>query len=196
MIEYVPKVYSVPPKLMEIQTAWGGLESILEDITTRFCPNRGTALEFGVEYAYSTIALSNFFDMVIGVDHFMGDGHAGLVPSDFDLYKETKEKVKKYGNISIVRDSWQHWSKFVNSCENEIYHKLQYDLIHIDIYHTFEETYACGSWSVRHSPCVLFHDTESWPEVKPAVAKIAEENNKIFYNFPKYNGLGILVDHE
>jgi hypothetical protein len=69
----------------------------------------------------------------------------------------------------------------------------QYDLIHVDIVHTFEDTLACGRWAADHAPVVLFHDTESFSEVKRAVAAIAEDTGKTFYNYPHCYGLGIVA---
>ena len=86
--------------------------------------------------------------------------------------------------IEIVKMGYEEWIK-----END----SNWDLIHIDIQHTFEDTYACGKWAASHSPCVLFHDTQSYPEVKRAVAQIAEEEGLEFYEYPKFFGLGILV---
>jgi hypothetical protein len=68
-----------------------------------------------------------------------------------------------------------------------------YDFIHVDIVHTFADTFACGLWSANHAKCVAFHDTESFPAVKRAVADIARQTGKTFYNFVESNGLGILI---
>ena len=70
----------------------------------------------------------------------------------------------------------------------------RYDLIHIDMIHNFDVTYDAGKWAVQHSDCVIFHDTVSFPnEVARACEQLAEEYNLYFYNYPKSNGLGILV---
>jgi hypothetical protein len=68
-----------------------------------------------------------------------------------------------------------------------------YDLIHVDIVHTYADTFTCGLWSAQHAPCVLFHDTVSFRAVRRAVSAIAHLTGKRFYNFEESNGLGILV---
>ena len=69
----------------------------------------------------------------------------------------------------------------------------QYDFAHVDIVHNYEETFECGLWAVKHSKCCIFHDTESFPEVKKAVYDIAKAANKTAYNYPHHYGLGIIV---
>jgi hypothetical protein len=69
----------------------------------------------------------------------------------------------------------------------------RYDLIHVDIVHTFADTFACGLWSAQHASCVIFHDTESFSAVRRAVIEIARHTGRRFYNFKESNGLGILV---
>jgi hypothetical protein len=66
-------------------------------------------------------------------------------------------------------------------------------MIHVDIVHTFEDTYKVGKWAVQHAPVVIFHDTESFLDVKMAVAAVAEEADRAFYNYTPCHGLGILV---
>ena len=41
--------------------------------------------------------------------------------------------------------------------------QTNHDLIHIDIFHDYANTYEAGRWAVDHSNVVLFHDTESFP---------------------------------
>jgi hypothetical protein len=84
----------------------------------------------------------------------------------------------------LVRSDFRDWIKQDNS---------SYDLIHVDIVHTYADTFACGLWGAVHSQCTLFHDTESFPAVKRAVIEISRRTGKRFHNFPESNGLGILV---
>jgi hypothetical protein len=83
-----------------------------------------------------------------------------------------------------VRSNYQSWIGRDDS---------HYDLIHVDIIHTYADTFTCGLWSAMHSSCVLFHDTESFPAVKRAVIDIARKSGKTFYNFKESYGLGILI---
>lgn len=178
---YVPKRRVLPARVLHVNTAWKGIESILSDLITRFGIGSSRCLEFGVEHGYSTAALSCFFDTVTGVDTFIGDKHTR---NRNDLYAETAERLTDFQNIQLVRTDYRDWIVQDDSL---------YDLVHVDIVHTYVDTFACGLWSAMHSQCVIFHDTESFPAVKRAVSDIARRTGKRFYNFEESYGLGILV---
>jgi hypothetical protein len=178
---YAPNAFVEPDKLIEITSAWKGLEMIIEDIIRRFDIGRESCIEFGVEFGYSTVALSNYFKRVIGIDIFIGDEH-----TDFkgDHYEKTKASLKAFNNITLVKTDYKDW---INT-DTEIY-----DFSHVDIVHTFEDTFKCGLWAAQHSKCTIFHDTESFLEVKKAVYEIAKVTGKRVFNYPHHNGLGIIV---
>lgn len=202
---YVPERRQMPPRFVPVTSAWKGIESVLADLIAKFGIGRGRCLEFGVEQGYSTAALSCFFDSVTGVDTFVGDIHT---TDHRDMYEETTNRLSAFENIQLVRSDYRDWIAKDNSF---------YDLIHVDIVHTYADTFACGLWSANHSKCVIFHDTESFPTVKRAAISIARDpspalaaisrglavkravidiaraTNKKFYNFKECNGLGILV---
>jgi hypothetical protein len=178
---YVPETRQLPPRILPVVTAWKGIESILGDIIRKFDLGTHRCLEFGVEYGYSTAALSSFFDSVTGVDIFVGDAHT---QDHRDLFLETSNRLAPFDNIQLVRSDYRDWL---------IEDKSFYDLIHVDIVHTYIDTFTCGLWSAHHAKCVLFHDTESFPAVKRAVIDISRKTGKHFYNFTESNGLGILV---
>jgi hypothetical protein len=181
ILPYEPEHRQLPLRTVDVFSAWKGIESILGDLIARF--NIGTArcLEFGVEHGYSTAALSCFFDSVTGVDTFLGDKHTA---DSRDHYDSTLSRLSNFDNIHLVRSDYQSW---IGRDESH------YDLIHVDIIHTYADTFACGLWSAMHSPCVLFHDTESFPAVKRAVMDIARKSGRTFYNFKESYGLGILI---
>jgi hypothetical protein len=181
IVPYVPTNFVALTKLARVESAWVGLDRILSDIVVRFNIPPLSALEFGVEFGYSTSALANIFESVQGVDTFAGDGHAGFRA---DHFRETSERLKEWPNICLHQARYQEWIDIDDS---------QYNLIHIDIVHTYEDTFACGRWAISRAPCVLFHDTESFPEVKRAVRDIAEDNGALFYNYEPCHGLGILT---
>jgi hypothetical protein len=181
VLPYVPNYRRLPPRVLPVESAWKGIESILSDLITRFNIGTSKCLEFGVERGYSTAALSSFFDSVTGVDTFLGDKHTR---NSQDLYEETKNRLAPFDNIQIIRNDYRDWT----SADNGLY-----DLIHVDIIHTYVDTFACGLWSAKHSQCVIFHDTESFRTVKRAVIDIARESDKTFYNFSESFGLGILI---
>jgi hypothetical protein len=178
---YIPHTTFKPLHLIDVPSAWRGLESIMLDILNRFGVPREAALEFGVDWGYSTVALSNFFKQVIGVDHFQGDVHAGSRDNSFE--QKVRTALLPYPNISLITSSVDDFIRDNNN---------RYNLIHIDIVHNYEPTYQCGLWAANHADIVLFHDTESFPDVKRAVGDIAKATNLRFYNYPFCNGLGIL----
>jgi hypothetical protein len=180
VLPYVPQHRQLPPRVLPVATAWKGIESVLGDLIQRFGIGTQRCLEFGVEHGYSTAALSCFFDTVTGVDTFMGDKHSRIR----DLFAETSDRLSCFKNIQLVRSDYCDWTAKDDSF---------YDLIHVDIVHTYIDTFTCGLWSARHAQCVLFHDTQSFPAVKRAVIDISRQTGKHFYNFRESNGLGILI---
>lgn len=181
ILPYVPRQRQPPPRVLSPPTAWQGIESILGDLIERFRLRNGSCLEFGVEYGYSTVALSSFFESVTGVDTFHGDRHT---ENKSDIFAFTKKRLSIYKNIHLVRTDYRDWIAQDDR---------SYDLIHVDIVHTYIDTFRCGLWSALHAPCVLFHDTLSYPAVKRAVLDIARQTGKQFHNFEESYGLGIVI---
>lgn len=192
MQEYIPSFLKPLPRPMDqsdcpFPSAWAGLEQILPALLADFEVAGGTALEFGVQHGFSTAALANYFNCVVGVDTFAGDQHAGFGDPAATL-AATKARLKEFSNVTLIRSDYQSfWGPL-----GKFSRGANYDLVHVDIVHTFAETYECGELAVRHSDCVIFHDTISFPEVQRAVAQLATESGRTFFNFPKYYGLGIL----
>jgi hypothetical protein len=181
ILPYVPNRRQTPARTLPVVSAWDGIQDILADLIERFQVDTSRCLEFGVEFGFSTVALSSFFDSVTGVDTFQGDRHT--VNKD-DIYNETRARLAPYSNIQLVRSDYRDFIKQEHGT---------YGLIHVDIIHTFADTFACGLWSARHSQCTIFHDTESFPQVKQAVREVARETGKKFYNFEQNFGLGIVA---
>jgi hypothetical protein len=151
IIPYIPAHRKMPARYLDHASGWAGIESILPELIERFQIKTDRCLEFGVESGYSAVALSSYFGSVTGVDTFLGDRHTGI---DKDLYEETVSRLAPYDNIKLVRSDYRDYIQQDTSF---------YGLIHVDIIHTFADTLACGEWSVRHSRCTLFHDTQSYP---------------------------------
>ena len=178
----MPKKFVTPERLIKSKSqAWIGLEKIILDIVEFSKIRQDSALEFGVEYGYSTAVLANYFETVTGVDIFTGDDHAGRHD---DIYGLTKNNLKDFKNIELIKSDYKDYISSIDQ---------HFDMIHVDIIHTYEDTYACGLWGAQHSNCTIFHDTQSFPEVKRAVAHIAKKTNKKFYNYRKCHGLGIII---
>lgn len=178
---YIPSKKTKPEKMLEVVTAWEGLELIIEDILDRFNIGRENCIEFGVEFGYSSVVFSNYFKKVNGIDIFIGDEHTDYKG---DHYEKTKASLAEYSNIELFKSDYKDWIKK---------DKTMYDFSHVDIVHNYKETYECGLWAAQHSNCTVFHDTESFPEVRRAVIDIAKATNKKVYNYPYHNGLGIIV---
>lgn len=183
MFRYEPKKYVDLPRLAEqpVPSAWKGLDRILTDVVERFQIPCHKALEFGVQWGFSTSALANIFDKVVGVDNFVGDKHAGFGGISLS---DAENRLAPWSNIHLFRQNYQDWIKFDTN---------DYDLIHIDIIHTYEDTFALGCWAVNHAKLVIFHDTESFPEVKRAVSDLATLTGREFHNYDQSYGLGILA---
>ncbi len=178
--QYHPLFYETP-EVLAINSAWKGLETIIKSIIKRFGIKEKTALEFGVEYGFSTSCLAFYFDNVIGVDTFEGDEHSGKKNDHLEF---TRFLLSDYKNIQLIKSDFREFIK--KETRN-------FDLIHIDIVHTYKETFDCGAWAVHHGNIIIFHDTESYQEVKRAVSDLAEKYDMDFYNYPYNFGLGILI---
>ena len=178
--DYNPKKLEQPEKILDKISAWEGLEKVIADIIRQSKCGTEKCLEFGVEYGYSAVVFSNYFDQVTGVDIFTGDEHT--VNRD-DIYDEVKASLASYKNIKLIRADYRD---FIDKNTDT------YNFIHVDIVHTYEDTFRCGLWSAQHAKCVIFHDTESFPDVKRAVRDIARQTGKTFYNYPHFWGLGIV----
>lgn len=183
-IKYIPENREWPRLATQHPSAWGNIPTILNDIIKRFGLDTNCAIEFGVEYGYSTSALANYFKNVIGVDVFTGDLHAGFKGDIFDV---TKDYLKDYDNINLIKQSYQD---FIKDPSNN----KKYDLAHVDIVHTYEDTYSCGEWCLKNSKAVIFHDTLSFYDVYKACSDLAKNYELDFYNYEESHGLGILIN--
>ena len=183
MIDYIPKLKGMPV-LFGKPTAWGNIATIIPDIIERFDLGHKVALEFGTATGYSASALSNYFNWVLTLDIFEG---INWTESDKDAqgnFEQVQRNLEPFDNITVVK---QDYKDFIKDYQG------QFDLIHIDIEHTYSETYRAGEWAVHHSDCVIFHDTEQFKEVMDAVTDLSVKYGFEFYNYKESNGLGILI---
>jgi len=168
-------------KLLEVDSAWKGLELYLPSILESFQVKPNCALEFGVDTGYSTFILSQLFGKVTGVDTFTSDVHTGHNQGE-QFYQVIKDRFKNT-NVAIVR---MDFHDFIKNCD------CKYDLIHIDIVHTYKETFDCAEWAIRHSNVVILHDTCSYPEINKVCEDLSVKYGTGFYNIQEYYGLGIV----
>ena len=181
MIAYNPEKRNDQLNLVDVTSAWRGIEQIIPSIMKDFNIQGNKALEFGVDYGYSTAVLANYFSAVTGVDIFTGGQHG---PRGDDLFETVLNTLKPYPNIALFKQDYKDYIQHDKEC---------YDMIHIDIIHEFNPTYECAEWSLNHSNVVILHDTESFSEVKDACNKLEEESRCIFYNVSEYHGVGVLI---
>ena len=98
LIEYKPIKKTIPEKTIQTTTAWKGLELIIEDILDQFNIDRGSCIEFGVEFGFSAVVFSNYFKKVTGVDIFIGDEHTTFKGDHYDI---TKKSLTEFENIKL-----------------------------------------------------------------------------------------------
>ena len=185
--KYEPyRLEEVPKKpLPSVPTSWNGLEKILPDLIERSGIEANLALEFGVWHGYSTAALANNFKRVIGVDTFEGDVIKGT--EDTPMFYTTSKTLEPWPNIGLLKSRFQDYMRWDGG------NTVRPDLIHIDIVHTYEDTFACGVLALNICDMVIFHDTESFPEVKRACCDLTRLHNFSFRNYYECHGLGILT---
>jgi len=183
ILNYVPSDFDYTIEPLPVPSAWVGLEKIIRPMLTDFDIKPNKAIEFGVDWGYSLSALAQIFQDVIGVDHFQGDQFTGHAAQ----YDKVVNWISEWPNVKIYQESFE---QFFDNPDNV---GKRWDFCHIDIVHTYEATFACGMSAVKRCDCVIFHDTESFPDVKKACVDIAQQMNLDFYNYPHNYGLGILV---
>lgn len=182
MIKYIPS-YRIPlPRPLNVSSAWKGIEEILPSLVQDFHVDTSRAIEFGIEAGFSIAALANYFNEVIGVDTFAGDIHTHF-HDPVETFSIVENNLKDYPNIELNVSNYKDWIKKDNS---------NYGLCHIDIVHTYNETYECGKWAIEHADVIIFHDTLSFSEVMRAVTDLASFTGQVGYNFEEHHGLGIL----
>jgi hypothetical protein len=186
-IEYIPKIIEypeIPTEITDIEVAWAGLQKIIKDIIVRFNITPNLALDLGVLYGYSTCSLSYYFKKVIGVDTFKEDRYDNNTERPSKFYNVLKILIK-FPNIQLIESMYQDYIK------KEPFGK--YDLIHIDMIHSYQETFDAGDWALQHSDCVIFHDADAIKDVYNACSDLADKYNYTFYLYKPSWGLAILV---
>jgi len=186
IINYVPGHFDHNILPLDVPSAWVGLEKLIRPILDDFDIKPDRALEFGVDWGYSLSALAQVFREVVGVDHFQGDVHCGHAPN----YDKVAHTMSRWPNVKIYAQSFE---QFFNNHDRA---DERWNLCHIDIVHTYEATFSCGMEAAKRCDCVIFHDTESFADVRRACLDLADKMNLDFYNYPHHYGLGILVSKD
>ena len=199
---YIPHAIIKPGRVLSGSygtSSWTGLESILADLLDHFRVGRDLALEFGSEHGYSLVALSNFFDRVVGVDPF---GQQTATPPIEPMHDRCLRNVAPYPNIALIPFPWQEYTAQFDAVRDVAcgidpgYDRtMAIDLVHVDGEHSYYETFTSGDWACLHAPVCIFHDSISFPDtVMPALKDLAKKHDRAFYNYDQFHGLGILVD--
>ncbi len=176
-----PKKYS--KTLIDVPSAWKGLENYIESIIEECGITPNSALEVGVDNGYSTHILSELFKEVVAVDDFRVGFIGRQTKEQADAQFANVYSTLKDRNIQLVREDF-------NTYKDKISDK-RFDLIHIDADHSFEATLEQLTWALEHSNLVIAHDTISFPTVMQACEKVIG-NGVEFYNIPNHHGLGVL----
>ena len=162
-------------------SAWGTIAYAIQPLVDEFKLKADRAIEFGCEYGYSTAVLANTFKSVVAVDLFTGDKHSGRRQN---FKSETAKALSDFNNITLIQ----------GDCLKHVVAMDEYDFAHVDIVHDYQPTYDAGDMLLNAGvPCVVFHDTISFPEVLKAVTDLAKKHDCNFYEFPYSHGLGILM---
>jgi hypothetical protein len=183
IIDYKPSWLDNSIVTLPRGSAWAGLEKVIRPIMKDFQVKTGKAIEFGVEWGYSLGTLAQIFKSVKGVDHFRGDQFC----TDVADYDKTCSYISQWSHVEIFKESYEEFFA------NHDLVKEKWDMAHIDIVHTYDATFECGKKTINRCGCVIFHDTESFPDVKRACLDLSEQMNMDFYNYPHCHGLGIIV---
>lgn len=171
---------------LDVPTGWKGLENYMPSIIDCFNIKQKSALEFGVDSGYSLHILSQLFDNVTGVDLFESDEHIGHIQGD-EFYEGVMSIFSQFNNTKIVRQDFREYIKTDTK---------QYDLIHVDIVHLYDQTYQCAEWSIFHSNVIMLHDTISYSDVNQVCLDLSKKYNLGYYNICDCHGLGILYKKE
>jgi hypothetical protein len=149
---YKPKNFRKPEKMLEIVSAWKGLEMIVEDIIDQFDLKRDRCIEFGVEFGYSTVVFSNYFESVTGVDTFEGDVHT---VNKNEHFEETSKRLAGYANIQLVKSDYKDWIATDNQ---------HYNLAHVDIVHNYAESFPEVRRAVKDLAKKTGHKLYNYPQ--------------------------------
>lgn len=182
-LPYIPENREHPYVVRANPSAWGDIPEIIADIIKTFNITPNLALEFGVEYGYSTSALAFYFNAVVGVDTFTGDVNSTIKSDHMEF---TKNALFNCKNICLVKSDFRDFI---------IKNNTVFDLIHIDIAHNFKDTFDCAFWAIKHAKVIILHDTVSYPPVMNACLKLCEmDSSLLFYNYEHSCGLGIIYN--
>ena len=170
------------PQYVRTKTSWNGIERLIPRLMEDFHIYPGLCIEHGVWHGYSTAALANCFQSVIGADIFVGDVIPGT--EGVPMIETTRNSLSPWNNIELRQCSMEEFD----------YTGLPIaDLIHIDASHNYKDWFGVMR-AIAHCRVAIFHDTGNWfVDVPRLIYEIAERFNLPHFHFPHHEGLDILV---
>jgi hypothetical protein len=151
------------------QTAWRGLENRFQELLEPIGRIR-TIVEIGVEFGFSVFCLAAAAPQatVVGIDPYqsldtseharlMQLGRQGTIGSN-EAEAWVRQHLPEFGNILLIRARGEEIARCMSG---------QVDVVHIDAVHTYADVAKeFEAWEplVRPGGCILFHDTESFPD--------------------------------
>lgn len=176
-----PNVKLTGSRIANENSAWGSIAYAIGPLLKEFDLKSDAAIEFGCEYGYSTAVLANYFKKVVAVDLFVGDKHSG---ERQNFKAATENNLADFHNITLIE----------GDCLKHPVSMSEYDFAHVDIVHDYRPTFDAGEKLLNAGvPCVVFHDTMSFPEVRKAVLDLSEQHDCVSLEYPYSHGLGILM---
>ena len=172
-------------------SAWIGHEKLAHFLIKARKPK--TIVELGVHHGFSyfsfcqTVHDYKLETKCFGIDHWLGDPHAGLY--DEEVYKKVLEQNKKY----------QYFSKLIKKDFNSAladFKDHSIDFLHIDGYHTYDQIKSdFTNWLPKctRDALILFHDVNEFKD-DFGVYKLFNELKQSYSHFmsPHAHGLGII----
>lgn|GEM_PF-6154986 len=156
-------------------SAWVGLESKYRGLVGDIGPVR-RVVDLGVDYGFSTFHFAQDFPdaEVVGVDAFTL--HA-------DAESWVRSHLHLFPNLRLVKGSTAQLGRSFHE---------PVDLLHIDADHAYEsvvQDFCAWLHVVRPGGCVLFHDTEEFPQIRNFFNGLGGTKREIL----EHHGLGCWI---
>lgn len=166
-----------------IPSAWTGHREFAGWLVNLIKPK--IIVDLGVDYGYSTFsfAVPNI-GTVYAIDLFEGDKHTGIRNTYEEFTGNVKWLEEKHNISNIVVEKG-----LFNEIEKQWTQKI--DILHIDGLHTYDAVkndFETWEKYLTKDSVVLFHDIESFPEVKKFWSELSGHK----YEFKHSAGLGVL----
>jgi len=185
----LPVVRSAP---WECLSAWRGLENLIQPHLRRVDPI-SLVVEVGIEFGYSLFSLAAALPSakIIGVDPYdsltpfeqerLARLHWQGVSGNSEAEAWLRRYLPMFPNVQL-------WKMTSQMAAEQVAHPV--DILHLDAVHTYEDVardFAFWEPKVRPGGCVMFHDTQSYPN---DVGRFFRELPGKKTEIPEHYGLG------